>query len=88
MPNFELNVSPKTEPGLLPIGSVSIANIDILAKVGGTLSGFEYNQQLHFQSEPPAPVPLPLDLIAQHCTLLPPDMVSMIIYSVLRSINL
>jgi len=57
VPNFELNVSPKTEPGLLPLGSVSIANIDILAK-----------------SEPPAPVPLPLDLIAQHCTLLPPDM--------------
>jgi len=59
VPNFELNVSPKTEPGLLPLGSVSIANIDILAK-----------------SEPPAPVPLPLDLIAQHCTLLPPDMVN------------
>merc|ERR1712130_128119 len=57
VPNFELNVSPKTKPGLLPLGSVSIANIDILAK-----------------SEPPAPVPLPLDLIAQHCTLLPPDM--------------
>ena len=33
VPNFELNVSPKTEPGLLPLGSVSIANIDILAKV-------------------------------------------------------
>ena len=42
VPNFELNVSPKTEPGLLPLGSVSIANIDILAKVGQTLSGFEY----------------------------------------------
>jgi len=59
VPNFELNLSPKTEPGILPISSVSIANIDILPK-----------------SEPCVPVPLPLDLIAQHCTLLPPDMVN------------
>ena len=74
MPNFELNVSPKTEPGLLPLGSVSIANIDILAKVL-EISDLKTIFVLNLQSEPPAPVPLPLDLIAQHCTLLPPDMV-------------
>ena len=82
VPNFELNVSPKTEPGLLPLGSVSIANIDILAKVLKNLFYVirsEVNLFPNLQSEPPAPVPLPFDLIAQHCTLLPPDMVSIMI---------
>jgi len=56
VPNFELSVSPKSEPGLLG-GSISISSLDMLGK----------DQQPHT---------LPLDLIAQHCTLLPPDMVN------------
>jgi len=62
-PNFELNLSPKSEPGGLNSSSsfsVSIANIDILT--GRT-------------TEPGTTVPLSLDLIAQHCTLLPPELV-------------
>jgi len=63
VPNFELNFSPKSEPGVVPSSTVSIANIDILTKSEP-------------QSQAPLPLPLPLDLIAQHCTLLPPDMVN------------
>jgi len=71
IPQFELNLSPKSEPGqsitssipvtsfslsnITNIASVSIANIDLLTK----------------------PTPLSLDLIAQHCTLLPPELVAL-----------
>jgi len=61
VPNFELSVSPKSEPGLVG-GSISISSLDML---GG--SGLARDAQPHS---------IPLDLIAQHCTLLPPDMVN------------
>lgn len=67
VPNFELSVCPKTEPGLLPMG-VSIAGLDILSK--------EEASHSHSHSHPSQPINL--DLIAQHCTLLPPDMESLL----------
>jgi len=71
---FELSLSPKCEPGLLapantnsiPISSFSLSNITNIASVSIA------NIDLLSKS-----APLSLDLIAQHCTLLPPELVSL-----------
>jgi len=86
---FELNLSPKCEPlvhtqtnsipisssfslsNITNLASVSIANIDpgLLGRVT-QLQGATVPSQL-------GPGALSLDLIAQHCTLLPPELVSL-----------
>eukprot|EP00090_Calanus_glacialis_P001455 TRINITY_DN11042_c0_g1_i1.p1 TRINITY_DN11042_c0_g1~~TRINITY_DN11042_c0_g1_i1.p1 ORF type:complete len:424 (+),score=113.60 TRINITY_DN11042_c0_g1_i1:38-1309(+) len=72
IPQFELNLSPKCEPGLttnnssIPVTSFSLSNITNIASVSIA------NIDLLTKSSP-----LSLDLIAQHCTLLPPELVAL-----------
>ena len=72
IPQFELNLSPKCEPGLttsnttIPVSSFSLSNITNIASVSIA------NIDLLSKS-----TPLSLDLIAQHCTLLPPELVAL-----------
>jgi len=71
IPQFELNLSPKCEPGLnsptsIPVTSFSLSNITNIASVSIA------NIDLLTKS-----APLSLDLIAQHCTLLPPELVAL-----------
>ena len=66
---FELSLSPKCEPvntPSIPISSFSLSNITNIASVSIA------NIDLLSKS-----APLSLDLIAQHCTLLPPELVSL-----------
>jgi len=71
IPQFELNLSPKSESGQLttsstiPVSSFSLSNITNIASVSIA------NIDLLTKSSP-----LSLDLIAQHCTLLPPELVT------------